>query len=257
MFPYLLKIGPLQLYTYGGMMALAFLSGILIMVHLGKSRGFDSNKMVDLGLYIMVAALVGSRVLYIFVNYKQYLDNPLDIFLVYKGGLVFYGGLAGGVAIVLWFIKKHQLPALEVLDILPIALVLGHSLGRVGCFLNGCCFGLETTGFLGVEFPATSLPYGQFGPGHHVHPVQLYSSFGNLMLFGLLFYLYKNHRTFPGKIVSIYLIVYPILRSINESFRGDIERGFIGPVSTSQAISILVFLSGIFLYRNLSQKTQQ
>ncbi len=248
--PILFQIGPISIYSYGASIAAAFLAGITFASWSGKKEGLDPQKIVDLCFYILIAAIVGSRLLYIVVNYQHYLKNPLDVLKIWQGGLVFYGGLICAVAVAIRYLKKNQLPLWPMADVLAPALALGQCIGRWGCFFAGCCYGKPTELPWGIVFANES----SLAPLHQaLHPTQIYSSLNGLIIFFLLLAIRKI-RKFHGQVFCSYLLLYSVGRFIIEFFRGD-ERGFAVEevLSTSQFIGIFLFVTGILLFFRLKK----
>ena len=243
MHPELFKIGPLTVHTYGVLVAAGFLLGVYLAVRQAKKEGIPPNKIVDLGFYILLSALVGSRLFYVMINAGHYIKNPLDIFKVWEGGLVFYGGILFTVPTVLWYVKKNALSVWSTADLFAPSLAIGHAIGRIGCFYSGCCYGK----------PADGLPWAVTFTdpqclaliGVPLHPTQLYESIGEFTIFLVLITLRKR-KSFNGQLFVTYVILYSVLRFIVEFFRGDVARGFFTPqISFSQGVSVLMFLTAV------------
>ncbi|MFH1830116.1 MAG: prolipoprotein diacylglyceryl transferase [Pseudomonadota bacterium] len=253
MYPVLFKIplfGGITIYSYGVMVALAFLAGILWITRESRRCGLDSARTVDLGFYVIVAAIVGSRILHVAVSERdRFIANPLMFFKIWEGGLVFYGGFIAAVATAIWYIKRHRMPVLLTCDVFAPGIALGHAIGRIGCFLAGCCYGRVVDGhaWYSVIFP---LHAHSFAPqGLPLYPTQLMEVGGELINFSVLFVL-RYFKRFDGQIFATYLMIYALVRSIGEYYRGDVERGFIIEpwLSTSAFISIFMFVVGMALY---------
>jgi phosphatidylglycerol:prolipoprotein diacylglycerol transferase len=255
MYPILFKIGPLTIHTYGVILAIAFLTGISLAVRQAKVEGEDPEKIFDLCFYIVLAAILGSRLLFVLINYRFYLENPLNILKLWKGGLVFYGGLLGALAVGSWYIKRHQLPLWKLADILAPSIAVGQAIGRLGCFAAGCCYGKETDVAWAVTFAD---PYCLAPTGISRHPTQLYSSGTALLIFFLLLIVYRFHR-FRGQVFWSYVALYSVGRFILEYFRTD-ERGVISllgqTLSTSQFISGIAFVAAIAMLLFLRKRTR-
>ena len=247
MHPVLFHLGKWTLYSYGFMIAVGILVGLFLARRQAALEGIDQDKIIDIVFYILVAALIGARLLFVLMNFGEYAAHPLDIVKIWQGGLVFYGGLVPGVIIALWYIKRLGLPLWQVADIFAPSLALGHAFGRIGCFLAGCCYGLPCTVPWAVTFTD---PRTLALQGIPLHPTQLYSALGLLLLFAFLLFLRKK-KTFQGELFWTYLFCYAVGRFFLEFLRGD-DRGSVlgGLLSTTQAISIP--LAGIsvvmFLY---------
>ena len=251
MYPILIEFGFFKIFTYGLLVATGFLVAILLASSRAEKEGLDSQKVLDLCFYVMVSALLGARLLYVIVEYRYFLDSPLEIFKFWKGGLVFYGGLILGVLISLWYLKRNQMPMWKTADLLAPSIALGQLIGRWGCFFAGCCYGKKTDVAWGVTFtdPRSLAPLEI-----SLHPTQVYLSLNAVFIFIFLMWLSKR-KVFDGQILWSYGILYSIGRFLIEYFRGD-DRGF--PVeqvfSTSQFVGVFVFSFSAFmlltLYRN-------
>ena len=243
MYPVLFRLGPVTIHTYGFFIALGFLIGLWVAAYYAKKESIPHARIVDLGFYILIAALVGSRFFFIIINAPYYLDRPLEILKIWEGGLVFYGGVLLAIPTAFWFVKKHSLGIWRTADVFAPGLAIGHALGRLGCFFAGCCYGKT----------AEALPWGVIFTDPEclaptdllLHPTQLYESAGELLNFIILISLMK-YKKFHGQLFLSYLVLYSVLRFIVEFFRGDIERGFIiNGISIAQGISALIFIMAI------------
>ncbi len=256
MYPILFRIGPLTIHTYGLMLAIAFLTGISLAVRQAKVEGEDPQKIFDLCFYLVLAAILGSRLLFVAINYPFYIDNPLQIFALWKGGLVFYGGLIGALVTGAWYMKRHGLALWKITDILAPSIALGQAIGRLGCFAAGCCYGKPADLSWAVTFTDA---YCLAPTGIPLHPTQLYSSGAALIVFILLLIIYR-FRKFKGQVFWGYVGLYSISRFILEHFRGD-ERGFIHllgqSISTSQLISGIALIVAIIMLLVLRKRTSQ
>ena len=255
-----------SLHTYGLMIALGFLVGMQLSarearrVDLYKNTKYDQF-VLDLIFGILLSSMIGARLLFIIVEWDKggYASDPLKIFKIWEGGLVFYGGLIGALVFSVYYCRKHNRNFLLVADTLVPQVSLGQFFGRLGCIAAGCCWGepLDAKHPFAIQFPAGSLVHshqartGVIGYDDpftiHVHPVQLYESFGNLTLFFLLMLL-RTQKRFHGMVLAAYLFGYSILRYLVETRRGDIARGenVLGtPFSTSQLISVILFSIGV------------
>ena len=233
MYPVLLKIGKFSIHTYGFFVALGFLTAILFAKHEAKRKGMDYEKIMDLCFYILLAAIIGSRLLYIAINLGMFLSDPLEIFKIWNGGLVFYGGFIAALITLIVYLKKQKMPLWKTADIMAPSLALGHCIGRIGCFFAGCCYGKPCDLPWAVTFtnPATLAPVGI-----PLHPTQLYSSASNLIIFGMLL-LFRRYQKFEGQLLLVYIFLYGIFRSIIETFRGDFRGNIFGEMfSLSQVI---------------------
>jgi len=249
MHPILFKIpifGGLTIYTYGVMVALGFVAGIIWVSYESKRVGVDTGKALDLIFYLIIAAIIGSRLLFLIVNNPmELITRPWSLFMVWEGGLVFFGGLIGCLIVAYIYCRRKGRSILTFLDLFAPAIAIGHAFGRIGCFMSGCCHGRESTSsWCYIVFPDT--PHTFAPVGAPVYPTQIIESLGLVIIFiGLV--LFRKYKKFEGNVFAVYLVAYSILRFINEMFRGDFDRGYIIPgyISTSQGVSILLFGIGI------------
>ena len=223
---------------------MAFLSAIALALRDARREGEDANKILDLCFYVIVAAIVGSRLLYVLVNWSTFRHDPFEILRIWHGGLVFYGGFIGAVTIALWYIRKNGLPLLKTLDIMAPPIAFGQFVGRIGCFFAGCCYGKTSDLPWAVTF---THPESLAPKGVPLHPTQLYSSLNSLLIFMVLVGLRRIKR-FDSQIFWSYVLLYGVTRSILEHFRGD-ERGMFveGMLSTSQLIGLTVAVIAIVM----------
>ncbi|MDP3013880.1 MAG: prolipoprotein diacylglyceryl transferase, partial [Candidatus Subteraquimicrobiales bacterium] len=240
MHPILFKWGPITVYSYGFMLAIAFLVGILIARSEARRKRINPDLTFDLAILAAVGGIVGARLFYVIGHWELFLRNWKAIFAFQEGGLVFYGGLAGGAIAILVYISKKKLSIAETADLIAPSLTIGYSIARIGCFLNGCCYGRETKVFLSVNFP---------GVEGLRHPTQIYSSLYGLVIFGILWGLRKK-LTRSGQLFSLYLLLYALARFIVEFFRDT--RPFFAGLSIYQVLS-LGLISGVIVF-NLSRR---
>ncbi|MBI4197474.1 MAG: prolipoprotein diacylglyceryl transferase [Deltaproteobacteria bacterium] len=250
MFPVLFEIpilGGVRIYTYGLLVALAFLAGIGWSTREGRLAGFPKEKILDLSFYLILGALIGSRILYIFVEWRRYLQNPLDILKIWEGGLVFYGGFVGAVLSAILYGRRYQISFLKLSDIFSPGIALGHAIGRLGCFAAGCCHGAPTSGPLSIIYP--DLPFSLAPAGIALYPTQLMES-GSVFLIFLTLLLIRRKPHFQGQVFITYLILYGLARFLLEYFRGSLARTFlIDPwLSVSQMIALVLVLIAWGLY---------
>jgi phosphatidylglycerol:prolipoprotein diacylglycerol transferase len=189
---------------------------------------------------------------------QRFLENPLMIFKIWEGGLVFFGGLIAGMIVGIWYVRRHKMPVLLMCDVFAPAIAIGHAIGRVGCFLAGCCYGrvVDHPAWYSIIFPTNPRSFAPTGIA--LYPTQLMEVVGELVIFSILI-VQRRFKRFDGQIMATYLILYSILRSFNEYYRGDADRGFvIEPwLSTSQFVSIILFIAGLTLYFKFWRKGGQ
>ncbi|HEX3282599.1 MAG TPA: prolipoprotein diacylglyceryl transferase [Pyrinomonadaceae bacterium] len=252
MFPELFRIGNFPINTYGVFLALAFLCAILIAVKLGARDGLPKEKIYDLSLWMLLASLIGSKLLMLFTE-PEYRDHPLQLISLdfLRSGGVFYGGLIGAVLTGYFLMKRYKLPWWQTADACAPGIAVGNFFGRLGCFSAGCCWGKPTTLPWGVKF--TELGHEITGVPIDVplHPTQLYESFSMLIVFFFLLWLHK-HRRFKGQVILMYALLYSIIRFLIEFVRDDPRGDVLGltsrtGLSTSQLISIVVGLGALVL----------
>jgi phosphatidylglycerol:prolipoprotein diacylglycerol transferase len=214
-------IGPIPIRLYGLMIGIGFLLSITLASRRAKKEGINPDVILDLGVYLLLAAIVGSRILYVLTNLHEFTRNPFEVFAIWKGGLVFYGGLLAAVPVGIWYVKKHNLPIWKTADMIAPFIALGHAFGRLGCFFAGCCYGAPCSGPLCITFtdPRSLAPLGI-----HLFPTQLMESAGEFAIFLLLLAL-RRYKQFDGQLFGIYLVLYAVLRFAIEFFRGDVARG--------------------------------
>jgi phosphatidylglycerol---prolipoprotein diacylglyceryl transferase len=252
MFPRLLELGPVTLYSYGLLLALAYLAGLRLALVRARARGLSGDRVMDLGIWIIVSALVGAKLLLLYQDWRLFSSDPKQLLSLAQSGGVFYGGLILAVVVALWYIRRHQLPMWTTTDIFAPGIALGHVIGRIGCFLAGCCYGKETTVPWSVVVTDPFALANAGTPLHlPVHPTQLYESGAEAVILAGLLLFEKRGRPFPGRTFWSYMLAYAVSRFVIEFFRGDRGRGlyFGDAVSLSQIISIvLVPLSLVMLW---------
>jgi phosphatidylglycerol:prolipoprotein diacylglycerol transferase len=258
MYPKLLDVGPVTIHTYGLLLAVAFISGIWLASRNAKKGGLNPDSIWNMGLIIIFAALIGAKLLLFISDYAYYLRNPGEIFSLstLRSTGVFYGGLLLALAAAAWYLRRSGLPGWKVADYTAPGIALGHSIGRLGCFSAGCCYGKPTDLPWGVTF-TSQYAHDNVGIPLNIslHPTQLYESLGTMILF--LYLMFRlNRKHFAGQIVLEYLIIYAALRFFIEFFRND-ERGFLfsGLLSTSQFVGVLTILVSVFLFLFLKQRS--
>jgi phosphatidylglycerol---prolipoprotein diacylglyceryl transferase len=254
-YPKLFEIGPFTVYTYGVLLAASYLLGLWMAMRRAKKRGLDANRVLDLGIYIIIAALIGAKLLLFIVDFEQYARQPAEIWSLLRSGGVFYGGLILAVAVAFRYILKHGMPLWTTCDVFAPGIALGHVTGRLGCFAAGCCYGKPTDVSWGVIF-TDPLAAAQVGTplGIRLHPTQLYEAGAELFILGLLLATETRGRKFPGRTFWLYMLLYAISRYVIEIYRGD-PRGVVPflDVSTSQLISLILGPLSLFMLLWLSR----
>ncbi len=223
MHPILFKIGPVTLYSYGAMVAAAFLIGTLLaMKELKKDPVVKPNELIDLVLYGLISGIIGARLLHVLLNLEFYIEAPVQIFFIQRGGLAFHGGILFAILAAFRYLARRKISFWKVADFMCSYVALAHGIGRIGCFLNGCC-------------------YGKWG-----NPTQIYSAVGLFTIFLILRPLYRT-KHFEGQIFLAYLMIYSAFRFLMDFMRADLEPVF-GSLTSSHLISIAVFVTAIWIY---------
>lgn len=247
---------PVSLHTYGLMIAVGFLLAMQLSKRQAEREAEDPDRIIDLAFYLLLAGLVGARIVFILTKLDEYLRDPIEILMFWRGGLVWYGGFIGAAVYLIYYCRRFRLDYFKVVDLLIPYTAMAHAFGRLGCLAAGCCFGETTDAPWGISFPEGSMAQqAQQNSGlvdvHAaslpVHPTQLYESGAELAMFWLLLVM-RRHKRFHGQLFLTWLAAYPIIRSIIELFRGDTERGVYGLLSTSQYISIGVAIAAVLVY---------
>ncbi len=242
MYPILLKLGSLNIHAYGFFIAMGFIVGLLVALHVAKSEGLPSAQMLDIALITILCAIIGSRLAYVLLNVTYYVQHPVDIFRIWQGGMVFSGGLVAVALAMIWYLKRRHLPFWKVGDICAPAIAIGQGFGRMGCFMAGCCYGKPTDVPWGVIFtdPNTLAPRNI-----PLHPTQLYAALGGILIFAVLMVL-RTKRKFEGQVFLWFLILHSTGRLIMERLRGD-DRGLIPgtEMSVTQLIALLILLTAV------------
>ncbi|HEU4433700.1 MAG TPA: prolipoprotein diacylglyceryl transferase [Pyrinomonadaceae bacterium] len=261
MYPELFRIGSFPINTYGVFLAIAFLCGILITARLGERDGLPRERVYDLCLWMLLASLIGSKVLMLFTE-PEYRENPLGLLSLdfLRSGGVFYGGLLGAILAGYFLMKRYQLPFWNTADACAPGIAIGNFFGRQGCFAAGCCWGKPTSLPWGVQFSElgheiTGVPIDQ-----HLHPTQLYESFAMLLVFFFLLWLHKRKR-FSGQVVLVYGLLYATIRFAVEFVRDDPRGDILGlttltGLSTSQMISLVIGIVALVLLISRNRKTR-
>ena len=242
MYPTLLTLGPLNIHTYGLFIAIGFIIGLLVAMHIGKSEGFHSGQVLDMGFIVILCAIIGSRLAYVLLNISYYVDHPLDILKMWQGGLVFSGGLVAVALAMIWYLKRRHLPFWKVGDLFAPAIAIGQGIGRMGCFMAGCCYGKPTGMPWGMIFtdPNTLAPRNI-----PLHPTQLYAALSGILIFAVLMVL-RAKRKFEGQVFLWFLILHSTSRLLMERLRGD-DRGLIPgtEMSVTQLIALLILMAAV------------
>lgn len=240
-----IKIGPVTIHMYGLMIGIGFVAAYLICCTRAKKKGLSEDILWGILLCSIAGAVIGTRLLYYLVSIPQILEDP-SILWNFRNGYVVYGGIIFGVLFSYIYCKKKQVAFLQYFDLVMPSVSAAQGFGRIGCFFAGCCYGKQTDSWFHIVYTQSN-----FAPNHvPLLPTQLLSSAGNFLIAGILFWFSTKTKT-DGMVGVMYMILYSIGRFFIEIFRNDF-RGEWGGLSTSQLISIIVFILGIFFWWMLS-----
>ncbi|MBF0376983.1 MAG: prolipoprotein diacylglyceryl transferase [Desulfamplus sp.] len=250
MHPVLIQFGSITLYTYGLFVGLGFLAAVGFAGKQSRQYGIVKEEMTDLFFLILISSIIGARALYVIVNFNEFASDPISVFKIWNGGLVFYGGFITALITALIFVQKKRLPLGKTADIIAPSIALGHAIGRIGCFFAGCCYGEQCDLPWAVTFkdPASLAPLNIA-----LHPTQIYEAISNFILFLILIAIDKKKKI-DGITFGFYVFFYGILRTFIETFRGDPRGDFIlNFLSTSQGIGISMSIVGLCIVVYLSK----
>ena len=238
--PEIFGIGPLTIYTYGVMLAAAYLAGLQLAIVRGRKAGLDAGRLLDLGVYIVIAALIGAKLLLLFVNFNYFRNNPEEILVLARSGGVFYGGLITATLVAFWYIRRHKLPFWTTCDMFAPGIALGHVIGRLGCLMAGCCYGRPTDVPWAITFtdPFAAANVGTPSERAAASDTGVRSG-AELIILIFLLVTERKGRTYPGRTFWGYMLLYAVSRFVIEFYRAD-ERGFVMGLSTSQFISVVL-----------------
>jgi phosphatidylglycerol:prolipoprotein diacylglycerol transferase len=246
MHPILFHLGPITLHTYGLLVASGFLLGIAWTARLARMEGVIDQQMVyDASFWLVISGLVFSRIAYVIIELPSFWSNPLVVFKIWEGGLIFYGGMIGALGTIYLLSRKWRFDLWRFADLAAPGIALGHAVGRLGCFFAGCCYGIQTH----VPWAVTFNDIHSIAPiGIPLHPTQLYDALNEIIVFSIITIL-RPRRKFIGQVWWTWMGLYAVGRAIVETFRGD-PRGalFGGAVSTSQAVAAAAVMFAVFFY---------
>ena len=268
MYRIIFKIGPFSLYSYGLMMAIAFVAALFTAAYFAKVKGIERERIVDLATWIIIGAIVGARAWFVIENFQYFTSDLMGILRIWEGGMVFYGGFVGGALAGLYYVRKNKLSLSLMADIIAPGFALGISIGRIGCFLNGCCYGaLSNT--CGISYPAKDFPPAYYQQLHDgliqrnaahslpVIPTQLIASMAAFIIFIGLYIMMKKHMK-SGIVFSTFMITYGIDRFIVDFFRHYSEDAMkLGIFSFSQWTSLCLILGGGILFYLIYRRNKQ
>jgi len=223
MHPIICRIGPFNIYSWGFMVAAAFIAGLFAGLKYAKREGITAEHTIDLFMYVLVSSIIGARLFYVIGFFPEYRQNPISILSINQGGMVFLGGVFGGIAALMAYCRYRRINVWKMLDAATPSVAIGYAIGRIGCLLNGCCYGITLFGFR--------------------QPTQIYSSIAGLIIFLLLVRLY-NKKRYDGQIFLLGLSFYSLYRFFIEFLRYSPLHIFI--FTPSQLISAMILLFSIY-----------
>ncbi len=264
MHPVVIEIGPVAIRTYGFLLALAFIAGIWFAARRARRQGLGIDWLPDLSLIVLISAVVGSRFFYVIYHLDEFEGHVLDMINPIQssgdigiGGLSMFGGLVLAIACGVLYVYLKRLKVWKITDILAPSVMLGLGIARIGCFLNGCCFGLPSQSCLAVTFPHNS-PAGYMFPDTPIFPIQLVASLLGFTIFGLLLLL-ERYKNFDGFTFWLMLVFYSMARFTVDFFRYYEENAFLitfgrAGLTINQVLSVLLFLLSLFMWNHLRKK---
>jgi phosphatidylglycerol:prolipoprotein diacylglycerol transferase len=255
MHPILFQIGDWPVYSYGVLLAAAYLVALQLAVVRARRRGIDGTRVMDLGIYLIIAALVGAKLMLVIVDFEYFRSQPRELLSLVRAGGVFYGGLLAALGMAFVLVRRYQLRIWTTADLFAPGIALGHVVGRLGCLMAGCCYGTPTSVPWAITF-TNPLAASNVGTplGIPLHPTQLYDAGAELLILVVLLATERRGRTFEGRTFWLYMLLYAISRFVVEFYRGD-ERGMLLGVSTSQFVSILVVPLALVMLVRLRKRT--
>lgn len=266
MHPILIKLGPVAVRTYGFLLALAFISAIWFSARRARKQGLGTQWLPDLSLIVLISAIVGSRFFYVIYHLEEFEGHLLDMINPIQssgeigiGGLSMFGGLVLAIVCGIIYIHIKKLSVWRIADVVAPSIMLGLGIARIGCFLNGCCFGNPSQSCLAVIFPPDSAA-GYFFLNTPIFPIQLAASFAGFFIFGILLALEK-FKSFHGFTFWLMLILYSAARFTIDFFRYYEESMIFATIAdarftVNQALIVLIFLFSLFMWNYLRKKSK-
>ena len=254
MHPILFEIGNWPVYSYGVLLAAAYLVALQLAVVRARRRGIDGTKVMDLGIYLIIAALVGAKLMLVVVDFDYFTSQPRELLSLVRAGGVFYGGLLAALVVAMVLVRRYQLRIWATADLFAPGIALGHVIGRLGCLMAGCCYGRPTDVPWAITF-TNPLAASNVGTplGVPLHPTQLYDAGAELVIMIVLLATERRGKPFDGRTFWLYMLLYGISRFIVEFYRGD-ERGAIMGVSTSQFVSLVIVPLAVVMLLRLRRR---
>jgi phosphatidylglycerol:prolipoprotein diacylglycerol transferase len=255
--PIAFQLGPITIHSYGVMVALAFLAGLWTATRRARRENISAEKIADVTLWLMMGGILGARFVYVTTYWREeFASQPFrEVFMIQHGGLVFYGGFIGAAVAGTIYILWKKMPLWKTADVLAPSIALGSVFGRIGCLLNGCCYGRPTNLPWGLSFNNPQAHELSGTPlGIPLHPTEIYDALLNLMLYFFLAWLFRRKK-FDGQVFATYLLCYAVTRSIVEYFRGDYtDLHYHLGLTPAQWIGVPIFIAGLALAAVLSRR---
>ena len=241
MYPLLIELGPLSIYSYGVLLATAYIAGLRFALQRAERAGLNGQRVMDLGILVIISALLGAKLMLLLVDFDRFTSDWSQLLVLLKSGGVFYGGLLLAVPLSWWYIRRYKLPLWTTCDLFAPGIALGHAIGRMGCLMAGCCYGQATEVPWAITFTNTLAAANVGTPlGVALHPTQVYEAIAELLVLGLLLTGERRWRPFAGRTFWTYLLMYPLARIVIEFYRGDPRGMVFETIPTSQFVSVLI-----------------
>ena len=238
------------------LLAAVYLAGLQLAVMRARRAGVDPARVMDLGIYLIIAALVGAKLMLVAVDFNYFRQQPRELLSLVRAGGVFYGGLIAAFATAYWLVRRYKLAFWPTADLMAPGIALGHVIGRLGCLMAGCCYGRPTSVPWAITFRDSAAAVNVGTPlAVPLHPTQLYDAGAELVILIALLLTERRGKPFPGRTFWLYVLCYAVSRFIIEFYRGD-PRGILMGVSTSQFVSLVLIPAGVFmLWRLRARRT--
>jgi len=243
--PEFIRLGPLDIHTYGVLVAIGFIVGLAVASRRARREGIDPERITDLGAWLIVAGMLGGKLFHIVFFWDDFLYGwRMEGVRSLREGFVFYGGFIAAAITAVAYTTAKKLPFFRVADVFAPSIALGHAFGRLGCFFNGCCYGKPCSLPWAVTFPPPHIM-----AGIPVHPTEIYEVLGNLAIFAGLSAVYRHKRA-DGQIWWLYVLSYGLLRFVVEFFRGDYVTHYFGVLTLGQLVAmVMIAVAAVALAR--------
>ena len=248
MYPLLFELGFFSVYSYGVLLAAAYLLALRFALHRARGAGLDGQRIVDLGIIGIISAVAGAKLMLLVVDFDRFTSDLSQMMVLVKSAGVFYGGLLLAMPVCWWYIRRTGLPLWTTCDLFAPGIALAQGVGRMGCLLAGCCYGQPTEAPWGITFTSTLAAANVGTPlGIALHPTQVYEAVAVLLILGVLLAGERRWRAFPGRTFWTYLLLYGVARIGIELFRGDPRGMVFDTLPTSQFVSALIVPASIVM----------